>query len=98
MIRSFASKETERFYTSGQSRRIPPDIDKRAAMRLTQLSAATTSMICVCRCRTGYRPWHTTVAGSGVFVSTINGGFAFVSKMAMPLMLKSLTITDRRLL
>jgi proteic killer suppression protein len=41
MIRSFASAETEHFYSTGKSRRIPPDIHKRAAMRLTQLDAAT---------------------------------------------------------
>ena len=40
MIRSFADAETERFYTTGQSRRIPTDILRRAAMRLTQLNAA----------------------------------------------------------
>jgi len=41
MIRSFATTETELFYTTGKSRRIPPDTHKRAAMRLTQLDAAT---------------------------------------------------------
>jgi proteic killer suppression protein len=41
MIRSFADDETERFYTSGKSRRLPPNIHRRAAMRLTQLDAAT---------------------------------------------------------
>jgi len=41
MIRSFADSETERFYTSGRSRRISPEIQRRAAMRLTQLDAAT---------------------------------------------------------
>lgn len=41
MIRSFANSETESFYTTGKSRRLPPDILKRAAMRLTQLNAAT---------------------------------------------------------
>jgi len=41
MIRNFASAETEQFYATGKSRRIPPDIHKRAAMRLTQLDAAT---------------------------------------------------------
>ncbi|GAB4151175.1 MAG: type II toxin-antitoxin system RelE/ParE family toxin [Sphingomonadales bacterium] len=40
MIRSFADAETERFYASGKSRRLPPDIWKRAAMRLMQLDAA----------------------------------------------------------
>lgn len=41
MIRSFADTETERFYTTGRSRRIPPAIRMRAAMRLTQLNSST---------------------------------------------------------
>lgn len=41
MIRSFADAETERFYTTGKSRRLPPEIRERAAMRLTRLNAAT---------------------------------------------------------
>jgi toxin HigB-1 len=41
VIRSFASTETEGFFATGKSRRLPPEIRKRAAMRLTQLNAAT---------------------------------------------------------
>lgn len=41
VIQSFADAETERFYTTGRSRRLPPEIRRRAAMRLTQLDAAT---------------------------------------------------------
>lgn len=41
MIRSFADAETQRFYTTGKSRRLPADILKRAAMRLMQIDAAT---------------------------------------------------------
>lgn len=41
MIESFATPETERFFATGKSRRLPPDILKRAVMRLTQLDAAT---------------------------------------------------------
>ncbi len=41
MIRSFADAETERFYTTGKSRRLPTEIRARAAMRLTQLDAAS---------------------------------------------------------
>lgn len=41
MIRSFADTETQRFYTTGRSRRYPPAIKTRAAMRLLQLDAAT---------------------------------------------------------
>jgi len=42
MIQSFASSETEHFFATGKSRRLPPDIQKRAVMRLTQLDGATT--------------------------------------------------------
>lgn len=41
MIRSFADADTERFYATGKSRRFDPSIRARAAMRLTQLDAAT---------------------------------------------------------
>jgi proteic killer suppression protein len=41
MIRSFADDETEQFYATGKSRRLPSEIRTRAAMRLTQLNAAT---------------------------------------------------------
>lgn len=41
MIQSFADSETEKFYSSGKSRRVPTDIRSRAAMRLTQIDAAT---------------------------------------------------------
>jgi len=41
MIQTFASPETERFFATGKSRRLPPEIRKRAAMRLTQLDGAT---------------------------------------------------------
>ena len=41
MIRSFADRETRRFYETGKSRRYPPANQTRASMRLTQLGAAT---------------------------------------------------------
>lgn len=40
MIKSFANPETERLFATGKSRRLPPDILKRAMMRLGQLDAA----------------------------------------------------------
>ena len=40
MIRSFADAETERFFSTGKSRRLPPSILQRATMRLLQLDAA----------------------------------------------------------
>jgi len=41
VIESFASAETQSFFATGKSRRLPPDILRRASMRLTQLDAAT---------------------------------------------------------
>ncbi len=41
MIQTFADAETERFFVTGKSRRLPSEILKRAAMRLSQLHAAT---------------------------------------------------------
>jgi proteic killer suppression protein len=41
VIQSFADSETERFYKTGRSRRFPSEIRVRAAMRLTQIDAAT---------------------------------------------------------
>lgn len=40
MIESFASAETERLFSTGKSRRLPPEVLKRALMRMTQLHAA----------------------------------------------------------
>ncbi|MDZ7918910.1 type II toxin-antitoxin system RelE/ParE family toxin [Rhodoferax sp.] len=39
MIKSFASSETERLFATAKSRRLPPEILKRAVMRLNQLNA-----------------------------------------------------------
>ncbi|MDP2829369.1 MAG: type II toxin-antitoxin system RelE/ParE family toxin [Sulfuricellaceae bacterium] len=41
MIQTFANTETEDFFVTGKSRRLPLEILKRAAMRLNQLHATT---------------------------------------------------------
>lgn len=41
MIQSFANPETGRFFATGKSRRLPPEILQRAAMRVMQLDSAT---------------------------------------------------------
>lgn len=41
MIQTFATSETENFFATGKSRRLPTEILKRTAMRLNQLHAAT---------------------------------------------------------
>lgn len=40
MIQTFTDRETESFFVTGRSRRLPPAILKRATMRLMQLHAA----------------------------------------------------------
>ena len=40
MIMSFADKETERLYSTGKSKKLPPEIITRAIRRLTQLDNA----------------------------------------------------------
>jgi proteic killer suppression protein len=41
MIQTFASADTESFFVTGKSRRLPTEILKRAGMRLSQVHAAT---------------------------------------------------------
>ena len=41
VIENFANPDAERLFLTGKSRRLPPDILKRALMRLSQLHAAT---------------------------------------------------------
>jgi proteic killer suppression protein len=40
VIRSFLDPETEKLFATGKTRRLPPDILKRAMMRLQQLDSA----------------------------------------------------------
>lgn len=40
MIKSFADRDTETLYVTGSSRRLPPEITKRAVRKLEQLNAA----------------------------------------------------------
>ena len=40
MIASFRDKETERLWQSGESRRLPPDLHRRAFKKLAVLNAA----------------------------------------------------------
>ena len=41
VTQTFANAETEHFFATGKSRRLPTEILKRAAMRLNQVHAAT---------------------------------------------------------
>ncbi|MEJ2201250.1 MAG: type II toxin-antitoxin system RelE/ParE family toxin [Desulfuromonadaceae bacterium] len=41
MIKTFADKNTQELYLTGKSRRVPPEIRKRAVRKLDQIHAAT---------------------------------------------------------
>ena len=38
MIKTFADRHTQRFYVTGNSRRVPPDIARRALRKLTAIN------------------------------------------------------------
>lgn len=40
MISSFANKDTEKLFSTGKSKKLPPEIITRSIMRLTQLDSA----------------------------------------------------------
>jgi proteic killer suppression protein len=42
MIKTFADKETQNLYVQGKSKRIPPDLIRRAIRRLEYIHLATT--------------------------------------------------------
>jgi len=42
MIKSFADKETQRLYIEGKSKRLPPDLIRRAVRRLEYINLAVT--------------------------------------------------------
>lgn len=42
MIRSFANKETERLFSMGTNRRLPPDLQFRALAQINRLDSAST--------------------------------------------------------
>ena len=41
MIKSFADKETQQLYVTGKSKRLPPDLAKRALRRLEYIDLAS---------------------------------------------------------
>lgn len=41
VIKSFADRETKRFFETGRSRRIPPDVTRRALRKLEYVDLAT---------------------------------------------------------
>jgi hypothetical protein len=82
MIESFASDETERLFATGKSRRLPPQILKRAVMRLAQLHAAFEV--------DDLRIW----LANGASVSMTVGVCAFGLRMDMRMTLKLWTTTE----
>jgi hypothetical protein len=55
MIESFASDETKRLFATGKSRRLPPEILKRAVCALLSFMQQLKWMTCACRHPTAWR-------------------------------------------
>ena len=89
MIRNFADTETEQFFASGKSRRFPPEVLKRAAMRLTQLDAATRIEDLRLPPSNRLEALAHDRAEQWSIASTINGACASVLKTAMLTILRS---------
>jgi len=70
MIRNFKGKTTEEFFKTGRSRRLPPEIFKRAAMRLEQLNNA--SALADLRLPPSNRPESLSGSRSGQYSIRIN--------------------------
>ena len=85
MIQTFADSETERFYTAGESRRMPPEIRKRAAMRLLQYNAATQIGDLRLPPSNRLEQLHGDRAGQWSMPSMTSGAYASVLRAAMHL-------------
>jgi len=95
MIQTFATSETENFFATGKSRRLPTEILKRTAMRLNQVHAATKIETLRLPPSNHLKKLTGDRMTNGVLVLTGSGGFVFGSKEGMPSMLKSWTTTKK---
>ena len=85
VIQTFADSEAERFYTAGKSRRMPPEIRKRAAMRLLQYNVMRLpkSGICDYRLPTGWSSCMEIVPVNGACASMTSGAYASALRTAI---------------
>jgi plasmid maintenance system killer protein len=96
MIQTFVCTETERFFATGKSRRLPPEILKRAAMRLIQLdSAIRVEDLRLLPPNRLEALTHDRVR-HGVFASMTSGVSVSVLKPEMRTMLKSLITIEEK--
>jgi len=96
MIKSFADRETQALYATGKTKRLPPDIQKRAARKLEYLDLAV--RLQDLQVPPGNRLHLLSGDRQGQHSPsrlTTNGGFAFVSTMEMPMTLKSAMTTEK---
>lgn len=82
MIESFGNLETERLFTTGKSRRLPPDILRRAVMRLAQIDAATDVNDLRLPPSNRLEALSVTAPGNGASASMTNGACACASTRA----------------
>lgn len=94
MIKTFADKQTEEFYVTGKSRRLPPDIARRALRKLTALEPPNRSSTSECHPETGCMRLKAIALVSTPSPSTTSGGSAFGSRMATPTTSRYATTTS----
>ena len=70
MIKSFADRRTEKLFVTGQARRVPPDVVRRALRKLEAVDAAT--MIDDLRTPPGNRLHALTADRRGQFAIAVN--------------------------
>jgi toxin HigB-1 len=88
MIASFASKETEKIFATGKSKKLPTEIITRAIMRLTQLDNAREVSDLSMPPSNALKPFPARGQDSGVSGLMTNGAYALVFPKAKQQMLK----------
>jgi plasmid maintenance system killer protein len=91
VIKTFADSQTEVLYVTGRSRRLPPDIAKRAVRKLEQLNAATDLADLKVPPSNRLHESGATEKASTRSLSTTSGAFAFGSRTATPTTWRSAT-------
>ena len=96
MIQTFADKETQQVFVAGKSKRLPPDLMKRAIRRLEYIHLAKT--LDDLKVPPSNRLHTLKDDRKGQYSISINkhGESVFVSLMAMPMMLRLRIIIKER--
>ena len=98
MIKSFANPETEKLWQGNRSRSFPPDIQRRALIKLQLIDAAVELSFLRLPPETVLNLCAATAADSKAFGLTINGAYVLSGTAPTPSKLKSPTIIKKTLM